>query len=492
MAAVTVSQMRKIESAAMARGLSEAELMTMAGEALGHAIANRFPHISCAIAYIGKGHNAGDALIALRVLAEEFGWQIGVRAAYPQDQWATLMQSQREGLGLDVPLEKPLKIQLGSGIVLIDGLLGIGARGALKEPLVEMAREMRTLRERCGVVVVSVDLPSGVDPDSGEVHADSVTADMTFMIGCAKRGLLASTAVNAVGALALVEVEGLSADEECDLDIICPQIMHFGKHPREFDFHKGKAGRVAIVAGSAEFSGAALITALGAIRGGGGLVTIYAREAACAALRSRLPLEVMLKSCDDPRLLLLEKMDAIVLGPGLGEMTSEYEDGILTLVRETPVPLLIDADGLNLLSRKNVKLDARHVLTPHPGEFKRLAPELEGLSREEAAHKFTAENEAILLLKGGRTIVAQNGSTMRVNSTGTPGMSNGGQGDLLAGVTGAFLAGGITGFDAASLGAWVCGYAAELAVNENGEISTATQTAEKIGAALAAWRRKLR
>lgn len=487
MGAVTVAEMREIEGRAMGSCTTEGELMERAGVALGNAIGRQYPQTRAAVAYIGKGHNAGDALIALRVLHKDFGWEIAVRSAYPADTWAELTRRQWDVSGLERTLVEPPTDRFVGTVLLLDGLLGIGAKGALREPLAGLAREMECLRNTRGFQVAAVDLPSGVDPDSGEIFPGAVTADRTFMIGEAKRGLLLGCAANSTGALALVDVEGLSGEGE-DMQVICPQRMDFGKIPRLFDFHKGKAGRVGILAGSPEFTGAALISTLGALAAGGGLVTLYSPSSASDAIRSRLPLEAMFKSCDDPTALLSERLDALVVGPGLGEMPGNFEAGVIELISSTRVPMVIDADGLNLISKRQIKTDERHILTPHPGEFERLAGKMEEQSREEAAETFSSGSGSVLLLKGARTIVAKSDQSLRINSTGNPGMANGGQGDLLSGVIGALLAQGMEAFDAASLGAWLCGRAAEISVEENGSPSRATDVARKLGIAERDWR----
>lgn len=489
MSTVTIQQMREIEQRAMRSGISEAELMELAGVALGRAIGNQYREVGTAVAYVGKGHNGGDALIALRILQEEFGWQVGVRSGFKIDQWAYLTRVQWADLDLDELLENGFEKQVHAPLLLIDGLLGIGAKGALRDSLLEIAEEMNRLRMECGATVVAVDLPSGVDPDSGEVLPGSVEADRTFMIGAAKCGLLISQAANATGQLALVKVDALRADDIGEMDLICPQSMDFGKAPRPFDFHKGKAGRVGIVAGSTSFSGAALLSALGAIRAGAGLVTLYVRSVIYDSMISRLPLEVMLKRCDFPEQLLEEKLDAIVIGPGLGEMNQDFTYGLSQLIAKPRVPTVIDADGLNFMAQHVLKTHKLHVLTPHPGEFGRLAPNLSQVDRENAARQFVEDNDAVLLLKGARTIIAKADKPLRINSTGTPAMSNGGQGDLLSGVIGALLAGGMNSFDSAAYGAWLCGHAAELSCDAHGDVCATTDTAGRLGDAMRNWRR---
>lgn len=489
MATVTVQQIREIEQRAMRSGISEAELMERAGAALGRAIAIQYPEVGIAISFIGKGHNGGDALIALRVLQDEFGWEVGVRAAFPIEEWAELTRAQWDALGLDGLLESGFEEQCYPPLFLIDGLIGIGAQGGLREPLLEMAEEMNEIRNRSGATILAVDNPSGVAPDTGVIFPGAVVADRTFMIGAEKCGLVLAKAADATGQLALVEVDELGDDEVGEMDLICPQNMGFGKAPRSFEFHKGKSGRLGIVAGSLSFTGAALLTALGAIRAGAGLVTLYVRPEVCEAIRARLPFEVMIKTCSNPADLLSEMLDAIVVGPGLGEMDKNFGDGLGQLISETQVPMVIDADGLNFLSKQKLKTHSMHVLTPHPGEFARMTPEISKMDREEAAWAFVNESDSVLLLKGARTIVAKCGEPLRINSTGTPAMSNGGQGDLLSGVIGALLAGGMDRFDAAAFGAWICGHAAELCQSDIGDVCTASDTAVRLGEAMRNWRR---
>jgi hydroxyethylthiazole kinase-like uncharacterized protein yjeF len=489
MATVTVNQMREIEQRAMLSGISEAELMECAGVALGRAISFQYQEVGTAVAYVGKGHNGGDALIALRVLQEEFGWEIGVRSSFEIDSWAELTRAQWDALGLDGLLDEGFEKQVFAPLLLIDGLLGIGANGPLRDSLSEMAGEMNRLRNECGATLLAVDLPSGVDPDTGEIFPGAVVADRTLMIAAAKSGLLLARAANATGQLALVTVDALSADNAGGMDLICPQTTSFGKTSRPFDFHKGKAGRVGIVAGSLSFSGAALLAVIGAIRAGAGLVTLYVRPEVAEAIRPRLPYEAMLKLNENPAELLGDNLNAIVVGPGLGEMSDDFANGLAELIAQAKVPMVIDADGLNFMAERGLKSNSHHILTPHPGEFARLAPELMDLNREEAAQTFAEKNDAVLLLKGARTIVAKHGSPLRINSTGTPAMSNGGQGDLLSGVIAAQLAGGMDDFDAAAFGAWLCGHAAELSQETYGDICTATDTAARLGDAMRNWRR---
>lgn len=469
MSTVTIVESLAIEASAMANGWSEEQLLNLAGERLGQAIGRYFPHSGTAVGYLGKGHNAGDTLVALRVLRDRFGWNIATRHAYPIGEFAPLTLKKWDELGIRRPLDRPPVWQEVEGpLILLDGLLGSGGAGPLRESLVGLADEMKWHRENAGARVAAIDLPSGIEPDSGRIFANTVIADVTFMIGNAKRGLLNAHAAATVGALALVPVEPLTATLSSDCELISPQTHNFGKTHRPFDFHKGMAGRVAILAGSTQYTGAAVLSATGALRGGAGLVTLFVAHSAEMTIAAKCPPEVIVRGISDPRELLELRFDALVVGCGMGEMEATFAEGLLDLIFKSPVPTVIDADALNLIAKsgKTDLLKDNHLLTPHPGEFARLAPDLCELPKEEAARKFSDRVPSTLLLKGCRTIVTRRGQSLRCNATGNPGMASGGQGDLLAGVIGALLAIGNSPMDAASLGAWVCGRSAEIALNE--------------------------
>ena len=494
MAAVTRSGMRAAENAALAAGWTEERLLDLAGKRLGHAIGRFFPQPGSAIGYLGKGHNAGDTLVALRVLRDEYAWEIDVRSAITIEDCAPLTHKKWSQSGLSASLEGPPAWRdLKRPVVLLDGLVGIGAQGPLRDPLLKLAAEMEWLRQHAGARVAAVDLPSGVDPDTGEPTLGAVTADVTFMIGNPKVGLLMSHAANFVGSLALVPVEVLTVAGQGETELIGPQEMDFGKAPRPYDFHKGMAGRVAVIAGSEHYSGAAVLAATGALRGGAGLVTLHVPGTAAAVIATKCPPEVIVRGYSSPRELGDLKCDAAVIGCGIGELDAKVGDELLDWLEQFSMPAVIDADALNLVSKSGRIGLCKHqqVLTPHPGEFARLAPDLAALSPENAARAFAQRTPATLLLKGARTIIASAGQPLWCNATGSPGMATGGQGDFLAGVIGALLAIGNPPSEAAALGAWLCGRASEIALNHR-EISveslTPSDTACHLGAAFGNWR----
>lgn len=494
MGAATIAETRAIEVAAMANGWTEEQLLNLAGERLGRAVGRFFPHPGTIVGYLGKGHNAGDALVALRVLRDQFGWKIVTRNAYPMTGCAPLTQKKWDELGMRFPLDRaPLWRDLEGPLVLLDGLLGSGTTGALREPVLTLALEMASLRQQAGARVAAVDMPSGIDADSGLTSAGTVVADVTFMIGHAKRGLLSGHAASTTGALALVPVEPLVASRTTDRDLITPQTFDCGKRDRPFDFHKGMAGRVAILAGSEAYPGAAVLAANGALRAGAGLIILFVPASTRPLIASKCPPEIIVRGYHDPRDVLEFRYDALVTGPGLGEIAGAMADGLLDLISNTRVPTVIDADALNLMAKRGATdtLTESHLLTPHPGEFGRLAPDLGDLPREEAARRFADRIPATLLLKGSRTIITRKGEPLRCNSTGTPGMASGGQGDVLAGVIGARLAGGDPPMDAATLAAWICGRSAEIALNERSlseESLTPSDVLHFLGAAFQDWK----
>jgi len=498
MGAVTISEMLAAEGAAKSNGWTEEQLLNLAGERLGIAIARFFPHPGTVIGYLGKGHNAGDTLVALRILRDRFGWKIAVRCAFPIQESAPLTLKKWDELGLRLPLDRiPAWRDFDDLLLLLDGLLGSGGSGPLRDSLLPFSQEMEWLRQNAGARVAAVDLPSGIDADTGEIFPGTVTADVTFMIANAKAGLLRGHAVNATGALALVPVESLTFQGTSGMETIAPQTSDTGKKPRPFDFHKGMAGRVAVLAGSERYTGAAVLAATGALRGGAGLITLFVPREIVAVVSTKCQPEIIVRGYDNPRELLDSRFDSLITGCGLGELSGETADGLLELISNSPAPVVIDACALNLIAGRgaNSILSENHLLTPHPGEFAKLAPDLADLPREDAARKFTERVPATLLLKGSRTIIARQGEPLRCNTTGTPGMACGGQGDLLAGVIGARLAAGDSPIDAASLAAWLCGRAAEISLNVcriSEESLSPTDVLDHLGAAYRDWKTSAR
>jgi NAD(P)H-hydrate epimerase len=441
--------------------------------------------------YFGKGHNGGDALVAARHLAVE-GWEIELRPAFASETWAALTQGKHWHLRDVQRPEAQRGAASGRPLIVLDGLLGIGAGGELHEPIRAATRAINSLRAVSDARVFAIDIPTGLDADTGAADADTVIADYTLTIGCAKVGLLADVATRFVGRLAVLPLRELTArmDPAPAVQLATPAALAGLLPRRHFDMHKGQCGRVGIVAGSPGMVGAAVMCAEAAVHAGAGLVTLYVAATIEPFVDARITPEVMVRPFVSIRDLLEAGHDALALGPGLGR---SRDAEVHQLAGVAPLPMVIDADALTALApRLGVVWSAAgpRLLTPHPGEMARLDPEGDGLSRRERVEQFTARVPVTLLLKGARTIVGDRKHPLSYNTTGSPGMATGGMGDVLTGVCVALAAQGVALYDAARLGAWLCGRAAELSLldRESEESLSATHVIARLGAAFHALR----
>jgi len=284
-------------------------------------------------------------------------------------------------------------------------------------------------------------------------------------------GLFNLDAICFTGAMEVVPLPELTStdDESPSLSDVTSLKNILPRRPH--DFHKGDAGRVGIVAGSRGMLGAVVLCALGAMRSGAGLITVFVDEDIYQMLSPMLPPEVMLRvvrSLDDLQAFAL---DSLAIGPGIGVLnTRENKEWVDSLTHDPflDIPIVLDADALNRIAEVGGKgcLRSNHVVTPHPGEMARLFPEGEGMGRFEKSRAFTDRYPGTtLLLKGVHSVVTQSGESLYINGSGHAGMACGGQGDVLTGVIAGLLAQGVSSLDAARLGAWLCGRAAELAVS---------------------------
>ncbi|MGC1481558.1 MAG: NAD(P)H-hydrate dehydratase, partial [Chthoniobacterales bacterium] len=375
--------------------------------------------------------------------------------------------------------------------IALDGLLGIGTTGSPREPVSSAIKRLNLLRRDQHTFVFSADVPSGLDADTGQPGKPCVIADCTITIGHGKVGLVADAATDHVGRLALAELEDLRPASFTNHGCLITNHAKRLLPARDFDSHKGKWGRVGVIAGSRGLLGAARLCSAAAVRSGGGLVTLYVKPDAYELFATSCIPEVMVKPIDDYTAALDDHLDSLAIGPGLG---SDHDDEILTILRETTIPTLADADALNALARNPSQLSSlasQLVLTPHPGEFARLAPDLADRPRAEAAQRFADRHPLTLLLKGARTVIAEREQPLLYNSTGNPGMGSGGMGDVLSGVGAALLAQGCSPRDAASLAAWLGGRAAECFVFSSAgspETLTASHVIDHLGPSFEALR----
>jgi ADP-dependent NAD(P)H-hydrate dehydratase / NAD(P)H-hydrate epimerase len=466
---VTSAQMRDAENAAFARGISAEALMNQAGAGIAQAVQQFFPRPGYCLVFSGKGNNGGDALVAAARL-KRAGWQTDVHLSFPESQCSELLRQKITEFRDTPPVAAAVSAAnrgCSPPTIILDGLLGLGSKPPLRDPILAGCREINRLRQEYRAYVFAVDQPTGLDGDFGGADRDCVIADFTVTIAATKRGLIADDATNFVGRLEVVPLSDLPI-ETTDETVACPASLRGQLPRRQFNAHKNQFGRVGIVAGSRGFAGAATMCAWGALRGGAGLVEVFVPENIYEIVAAAAPFESMVKPVKSYRGLIEEKIDVWGIGPGVGK---DNANEIIGLIQRAESPMVIDADALNIISAnvsilKNCR--GSRLLTPHPGEMKRLAGD-QKISRAELARKFTSEFPITLLLKGSRTIVAESGKRISYNTTGNPGMATGGMGDVLTGVCAALLAQNLSPFDAARVGAWACGRAAELAIFNNGE-----------------------
>lgn len=471
---VTCRQMQQIEQSAFDRGISADALMEEAGCGIANEVLRFFPQPGTLILYLGSGNNGGDALVAAREL-HQYGWQVHARLSGPVENLKPLPRLHFDALPQLRVLEAPADVHgMRHPIVQLDGLLGIGGSGEMRQPIRALAAEMNHLRSQVHAFTIAMDIPSGMNGDSGEPMPDCVQADLTVTVGFAKQGLVADVAVSYVGRLVLIPLPELHGAADGDMAaLLTPSLLRPWLRRRDFEFHKGQAGRVGIIAGSPGFLGAAALTCGGALRAGAGLVTLLVKEDTYPLLSSRVSPEVMVKPVKDYREALEMRFDALALGPGLG-FTSQSE--VLEIIHQATVPTVIDADAITILASASDRTlhtaAGPRLLTPHPGEMQRLCPKQDAETRQSWAIRWSALHPGhYLLLKGARTIIQSANQPTLFNTTGHPGMATGGMGDVLTGVCAAFSAQGMTLHHAAALAAWACGRAAEIAALEMAQIS---------------------
>lgn len=459
---LTSAQMRAVEEAAFSHGVEVENLMDQAGAGVARAIRQFFTQPEKCIVFAGKGHNGGDALVAAEWL-KRWGWDIELRIPFPEEDCSELTRKKLKSFrNASASSEAPAGDFRRT--IVIDGLLGLGTQSLLREPIRTSAREINRLRLEQNAFVLAVDLPTGLNADNGEMDPDCVLADFTVTIGFAKHGLIVDAALDFVGRLEVVPLVDLTPPE------IAPNETLASRHSigslltrRKFSAYKNQFGRVGVVAGSQGFVGAALMTAQGALRSGAGLVEVFVPQDIYPVVASAAPAEAMVKSVRSYKDLAEDNIDVWAVGPGLGK---SHASQILRFIKRAEKPMVVDADALNILAGKIdilKKCEGKRLLTPHPGEMERLIHPGK-MTRAWIARNFCEQLPVTLLFKGSRTIVCEDNRPLSYNSTGNPGMATGGMGDVLTGVCAGLAAQGLSLYDAARVGAWVCGRAAEISI----------------------------
>jgi hydroxyethylthiazole kinase-like uncharacterized protein yjeF len=464
-----VGKVRAAERVLMAR-LPEGALMRRAAVGLASVCAGLLPALYGArvVLLVGSGDNGGDALYAGAELARR-GARVEAVAVGSKVHERALAALRTAGGRVTED-----ETAIDSAELVIDGLTGIGGQGALREPYARLA--VRTADS--AATVVACDVPSGVDASTGEVAGAAIWADATVTFGTYKPGLLIDPGAAHCGVVELIDI-GLGP-ELPDPDVVAPQLGDLDLPTATRESDKYRRGVVGMLSGSERYPGAAVLSTGGAIQAGAGMVRFASVQNVVDLVRHRWPeaITTVIEPGDAKAALGMGRVQAWVAGPGLG--TDEHAEALIAAVLKTDLPVLIDADGLTVLAahearRRDLHLrSAPTVLTPHAGELARLLgaerADIEA-GRLDHVRRAAVELSATVLLKGSTTLIAEADRPVRVNPTGTPRLATAGTGDVLSGLIGALLAGGLAPLDAATAGAFLHGLAGRLAGEEGAPIS---------------------
>jgi hydroxyethylthiazole kinase-like uncharacterized protein yjeF len=429
----------------------------------------------------GSGDNGGDALYAGALLARR-GAAVTAIAAGPKAHPGGTAELRAAGGRVTGDLAAAGG-EIARADVIIDGLLGIGGRGGLRDPFARLAGHARHAAADRGAAVVAVDLPSGIDADTGAVQGPAVRADVTVTFGVIKPGLLVDPGAGYAGTVELIDI-GLGPYLAGGPAVIAPQHEDIARLlPRPgAESDKYRRGVVGVLAGSDRFGGAVVLAAGGAVRGGAGMVRVVTAPALAAAVRQAWPETVLTLYPDDPGWDLTGsagRVQAWVAGPGMG--TGPDAVARLAAVLGTDLPVLVDADGLTILSQHPALLprEAPTLITPHAGELARLLgtePADIEARRLEHARRAAGQLGVTVLLKGSTTVVADRAEPAFVNPTGTGWLATAGTGDVLSGLAGALLAQGLPPAQAGIAAAYLHGIAGRLAAA--GDLAAAAEPGE--------------
>jgi NAD(P)H-hydrate epimerase len=473
---LSVREMTTVEANSAYLGVSTLQLMENAGKAVADAVKGRFENDRSVVVVCGTSGNGGDGFVAARHLASSgypvevilLGSPEQIRLAHTRVNWDTI-QEMRSTVRItrvkDSAEIKPIKAD-----VVVDALIGTSMRGVLKPPF----REMVEAVNRSDAFKVAVDVPTGMVADTGEAHGEVVRADLTVTFHKPKKGYANNPEL--AGEL-LVAPIGIPPEAELyagpgDVMLVHPR--------REPGAHKGMYGSLLVIGGSETYSGAPALAAMGAYATGLDLVYVAVPETAASIVAGFSPSLITVKLKGErlrPKNLkqvepFLGKVDAVALGPGLGlhDETVEAVEALHGMIEERRRPLVVDADGLKAYAQLKPRVEVPAVFTPHSREFELLTGKsADGGFREKGAivQRQAKKLGAVILLKGSVDVISDGGVT-RYNWTGNPGMTVGGTGDVLTGVTAGFMAMGATPFQSAVAGAFVNGAAGDRVYEEKG------------------------
>ncbi|MDM3871558.1 NAD(P)H-hydrate dehydratase [Porticoccus sp. W117] len=468
------SQVRELDRVAIEeRGIPGFELMQRAGRAAFELLLECWPKPEKLHVFCGSGNNAGDGYV-IAALAVRQG--LPVQVIYlgdPQKLTGDAQLAYGHAIAAGVPCQpfgEDNSLQTG---VVVDALLGSGLHGSVREPFGKAIRQINSSQ----LPVLAVDIPSGLCGDSGAELGLAVQADATVSFIGHKRGLFTGRGPALCG-----EVFFDSLDVPADIyqsQQPVAQLLEYDRlrqqfPPRRRDAHKGDFGHLMVIGGDSGMGGAVMLAAEAALRCGAGLVSVATRPEHVPALLARRP-EVMALGVNSGQELVqhLAKPTVLVIGPGLGQ--SPWSQQLLQAALGCDLPMLLDADALNLLAQGPLSFSSHNndrVITPHPGEAARLlGVETAALQKDRfsAAQQLVNQTGAVTVLKGAGTLVCD-GENTTICTAGNPGMASGGMGDVLSGVIGALLAQGLAPMDAAQLSVYLHAAAADKVAEQQGEL----------------------
>lgn len=502
---VNTSQMQAAEKSADAGGLSYAQMMENAGQAIALAIEEQFAVVDEPILIlIGPGNNGGDGLVVARHLSQAgadvavYVWKRSNLADDPN--WALLDDTDViRILSHDEDSETQLRQWLEEATIIVDALLGTGVSRPIEGELADLLDQAKaTIAARFipfesqlvepnhpsfmaidDPIVVAVDVPSGLNSDTGEVDPYTLSADLTVTLAAVKQGHILGEGVEVTGRLIIGDI-GITPENyppEVTMEMATTAKVVQLLPPRPNTAHKSTFGRALVVAGSRNYTGAAILAAQAAAHSGVGWVMLACPETIYPIVASRLPEVTYLPLADEAdqaATTLQENFDlatAMLIGPGIGqsEKTIQLMQTILAAKRSTLPALVIDADGLNIIAQQSAwwkQLPSESILTPHPGEMARLmdCSVSEVLqNRLTVAPDMAAKWGQVVVLKGAYTIVAAPDGRMMVLPFANPALAKAGSGDVLAGITVSLRAQGMAPFDAAVTGAYLHGLTGQIA-----------------------------
>jgi hydroxyethylthiazole kinase-like uncharacterized protein yjeF len=465
--------------------LPEGTLMQRASFALARRCAALLGQTygSRVVLLVGSGGNGGDALYAGAKLAER-GARVDALLLTDRPLAPALEALHRAG-GRSMPAGGDAdEVLVDRADLVVDGMVGIGAAGELRDPMARLARML----DSTGGTVVAVDVPSGVDASSGEVPGTAVRADVTVTFGAMKIGLLVDPGAEYAGLVECVDI-GLSPPPASVQSLDADDVRNLLPSPKA-ESDKYRRGVLGVVAGSDTYPGAAELVVGGALATGVGMVRFVSTAGPAAAVRAAHPEAVVteIEPGDADAMLSAGRVQAWVVGPGLG--TDDNAKRLVRALLAADVPVLLDADAITIVATEPDALRSRtapSLLTPHAGEFARLSggdrTDIE--ARRLAAVRDGAKSAgATILLKGSTSLVATPDGSVRVNTAATPYLATAGSGDVLSGVCGALLAGGLDPMDAGSAGAFVHGLAGLIASGVPARPIAATDLTATISTAL--------